>query len=239
MKKCLVLLFLITMNLVHSQDLPQECVPKARDQWWPNYFKNMLRNEPRNTDLVFLGDSITMMWRTQSGFEGGSKVWDEYYKPLNACNYGISGDKTETILWRLTEGRNMDGFNPRVCVLLIGINNLLQGSTPENTAAGIKTIVETLRGSHPQMKILLLGIFPCWQKADNPVRQKVKDTNAIISKLGDGKNVFYADIGAVFLEEDGSISKEILRDYLHLSEKGYERWAKAMRPHLDPLLKDN
>ncbi len=220
-------------------ELPTECKPVPRGDWWPNYFKNMLQRESRNTGLVFLGDSITMMWRTQSGFEGGSNVWDKYYKPLNACNYGISGDKTENILWRLTEGRNMEGFNPRVCVFLIGINNLLQGSTPENTAAGITAIVQRLRADHPDMKILLLGIFPCWQKPENPVRQKVKDTNAIIAGLHDGKQVFFADIGAVFLEKDGSISKEILRDYLHLSGKGYQRWAEAMQPHLEPLLKAN
>ena len=170
-------------------------------------------------------------------FEGGTAVWNKYYKPLNACNYGVSGDKTENILWRLGEGKNMDGFNPRVCVLLIGINNLLQGSTPQNTAAGITAIVRELRKNHPDMKILLLGVFPCRPKPEDPIRQKVKDTNAAIAGLHDGKHIFYADIGSVFLEKDGTVSKEILRDYLHLSEKGYERWAEAMRPHLDPLLK--
>jgi lysophospholipase L1-like esterase len=40
----------------------------------------------------------------------------------------------------------------------------------------------------------------------------------------------------VFLEKDGSISRTVLRDYLHLSEKGYERWAKAMNPKLLELL---
>lgn len=218
-------------------DVPAECTPAPRGAWWPNYFKAMMQREPRDTDLVFLGDSITMMWRSQSGFEGGTAVWNKYYKPLNACNYGVSGDKTENILWRLSEGKNMDGFNPRVCVLLIGINNLLQGSTPQNTAAGITAIVRELRKNHPDMKILLLGVFPCRPKPEDPIRQKVKDTNAAIAGLHDGKHIFYADIGSVFLEKDGTVSKEILRDYLHLSEKGYERWAEAMRPHLDPLLK--
>lgn len=215
----------------------KECIPQPRDDWWPGYYKNMLKREPRNTDLVFLGDSITMMWRSQSGYEGGTKVWDRYYKPLNACNYGISGDRTETILWRLIEGKNMDGFNPKVCVLLIGINNLIKGSTPENTATGISEIVKLLNKTHPQMKILLLGIFPCWESPNNPIRQKIKDTNRIIAGLHNGEKVFFVDIGSVFLESDGSISKEILRDYLHLSEKGYERWAKAMQPHLELLFK--
>ena len=53
-------------------DVPAECTPAPRGAWWPNYFKAMMQREPRDTDLVFLGDSITMMWRSQSGFEGGT-----------------------------------------------------------------------------------------------------------------------------------------------------------------------
>lgn len=90
--------------------------------------------------------------------------------------------------------------------------------------------------NHPEMKILLLGIFPCRPKPEDQIRRKVKDTNAIISKLHDAKYFFYTDIGAVFLEEDSSISKKILRDYLPLSEKGYERWAEAMQPRLELFL---
>jgi beta-glucosidase len=215
---------------------PGTCIAKPRASWWPGYHKAMLKREPKNMKVMFLGDSITMMWRTQSGYEGGSKVWDRNYKQLNAGNYGISGDKTENVLWRITKSNDLQGTNPKVVVLLIGINNLLQKDSPEDTAAGIKKIVSNLRKKLPQSKILLMGVFPCWKSPKHPIRAKVKKVNASISSLADNKHIWFLDIGNVFLEKDGSISKTILRDYLHLSEKGYERWAKAMNPKLLELL---
>ncbi|NSW56884.1 MAG: GDSL family lipase [Armatimonadetes bacterium] len=199
----------------------------------------MLAREPReNARVIFLGDSITMMWRSQSGYEGGTRVWDEYYAPLGAANLGISGDRTEHILWRITAGGDLDGLSPKVLVLLIGINNLLQGSTPEHTAAGITTIVNYLRNKLPETRILVLGIFPCWEKPDHPIREKVRQTNAFISRLADRERVFYLDFGHRFVEPDGTIKREKLRDLLHLSEYGYRIWAEAMQAHLMDLLEN-
>src|SRR5580658_3435240 len=49
--------------------------------------------------LVFLGDSITNNWE-----KAGKEVWDKYWGPLNAANFGIGGDRTEHVLWRLDHG---------------------------------------------------------------------------------------------------------------------------------------
>ena len=223
--------------IVVNTKLPKTCIAAPRGSWWPNYHKNMLKREPQNMKVMFLGDSITMMWRSQSGLEGGTLVWEKHYKNIPAGNYGISGDKTENVLWRITEGNDLDGTNPKVIVLLIGINNLLQKSSPEDTAVGIKEIVKVLREKLPQSKILLLGVFPCCKNPKHPIRDKVKKVNKIICNLADNKKIWYLDIGNVFLEKDGSISKKVLRDYLHLSEKGYQRWATTMNPTLNKLLK--
>lgn len=219
--------------------LPQSslksCTPETRgenDSWWIPYFKNKL-TQPKK-DLLFIGDSITDLWTYPADhqYPGGLDTWNKRYKDI-ATNYGITGDKTQTVLWRLTEGKSLEGYTPKNVVLLIGINNLLQGDTPEDTTEGIKAIVKYLRQRLPEVKILMLGIFPCWEKADNPVRGKIKAVNAEILKIADYKNIYFADIGETFLEKDGSITKTVMRDLLHLSPKGYEMWADAM----DPLLK--
>lgn len=215
---------------------PKTCIPVPRGTWWPNNHKNMLKREPKNMKVMFLGDSITMMWRSQSGYEGGTNVWNEYYKDIPAGNYGISGDKTEHVLWRITTSDDLKGTNPKVVVLLIGINNLLQKDTPENTSAGITKIVKVIRKKLPESKILLLAVFPCWKSPKHPMRGKVKTVNKTIAKLADDKNIFFLDIGDVLLEKDGSISKKVLRDGLHPGEEGYRRWAKAMEPTLESLL---
>lgn len=214
------------------------CIPAPRGEWWPAYHANMLVREPRQAArVVFLGDSITMMWRSQSGYEGGTPVWEEYYAPLPAANLGISGDRTEHILWRITEGGDLEGVSPEVLVLLIGINNHLQRhDTPEQVAEGIATIVGYLKGRLPDTRILLLGLFPCWERPENPSREWVRQTNALIAPLADRQRVWYLDIGGVFVEPDGTIVREKLRDLLHLSEVGYRLWAEAMQPYLTDLL---
>lgn len=214
-------------------------LPLKRTDWAYEYHNGMLQQKLSNPSLIFLGDSITMMWRTQSGFEGGTPVWHQYYAPLNAANFGLSGDTTATLLWRLTEGGDLEGLNPRVVVLLIGINNLLgvRGAhTPEQVAEGITTIVNYLKVKLPDTRLLLLGIFPCWESPQHPARELVRQTNALIAPLEDRKQVWYLDLGPRFLEPDGTISKVNLRDLLHLSEVGYQIWASAMHPYLLDLL---
>jgi beta-glucosidase len=210
------------------------CTPDTRgenDSWWLPYFRNKLK-QPKK-DLLFIGDSITDLWTYPAThkYPGGLDTWNKRYKDC-ATNYGVTGDKTQTVLWRLTEGKSLEGYAPRNIVLLIGINNLLQNDTPADTAEGIRTIVRYLRQKLPAARILILGIFPCWEKADNPIRAKIKAVNGAICKLADYRQTFFADIGDTFLEPDGSIRKAILRDLLHLSPRGYELWADRM----DPLL---
>jgi lysophospholipase L1-like esterase len=214
------------------------CIPLKRTDWAEQYHTAMLAREKKpDLQLVFLGDSITMMWRSQSGYEGGTPVWEKYYAPRHAGNFGISGDRTEQLLWRITEGTDLDGLSPKVLVLMIGINNLLQSqNTPAQVAEGITTIVNYLKVKLPTTRILLLGDFPLWEKPTDPARQWVKDLNALIKPLGDSQRVWYLDVGPKLLEPDGTITKEKLRDLLHPSEKGYWIWAEAMEPYLVDLL---
>src|SRR5262245_19857800 len=178
-------------------------------------------------DVIFIGDSITQGW------EGaGKKAWADNFAPLKAVNLGIGGDQTGHVLWRITEGKELEPIKPKLAVMMIGTNNT-GAHSPEQIAGGIKAIVEELRKQEPQMKILLLGVFPrCGggvAKEENicpadKLQPKIKAINAIISKLDDGKSVFYKDIGENFLNKDGGLDRKIMPDFLHLSTEGYEIW---------------
>jgi len=182
-------------------------------------------------DVLFLGDSITHGW------EGaGKEAWKKHFEPLKAANFGIGGDQTGHVLWRLTEGKELEGIQPKVAVIMIGTNNT-GGHKAEDIAGGIEAIVAELRKQRPQCKILLLGIFPRSAKATDAIRGKIKDVNARIAKLDDGKTVVYRDIGDKFLDAEGNLSKEIMPDLLHLSPKGYAIWAEAITPEVEKLLK--
>jgi len=83
----------------------------------------------------------------------------------------------------------------------------------------------------------LLAVFPRGEKASpNPGRDKLREVNSIISKLDDGKHIHFVDIGEKFLQPDGSISKEIMPDFLHLSPGGYQIWADAISDKLALLM---
>ena len=180
--------------------------------------------------LVFLGDSITAGW-------GGKKdIWEKAFGAYTPANFGIGGDRTQHVLWRIQNGE-LDGIKPKAAVLMIGTNNSGTDSA-EGIAKGVTAIVETIRSKQPQAKILLLAVFPRGEKASpNPGRDKLKQVNAIIAKLDDGKNVFFLDIGDKFLQPDGSLTKEIMPDFLHLSAAGYQIWADAISPKLAELMK--
>jgi len=194
---------------------------------WTQMHEGFLkRAKEGKIDLLFLGDSITQGW-------GGNAVWQKYYGPLNAANFGIGGDTTENVLWRIQNGE-IDGIAPKVVVLMIGTNNFgLEGHQPDAVAKGVATIVQTLRKKLPSSKILLLAIFPRDEKPGTENRNRIKKVNDQIVALDDKKNVRFLDIGAKLANPDGTLSKEVMPDFLHLSEKGYQIWADAM----DPLLK--
>ena len=183
-----------------------------------------------DVEVLFLGDSITQGW-------GNNKTWQKHFAPLKAANFGIGGDQTGHVLWRITEGKELEGITPKVAVLMIGTNNSGRDSA-EQIAEGITLIVKTIHQKTPKTKVLLLGVFPRGEKAGTPIREKLAKINTIVSMLDDGgKTVKYLDIGAKFLEKDGTLTKEIMPDYLHLSGKGYEIWAEAITPTLTGMLK--
>jgi lysophospholipase L1-like esterase len=184
-------------------------------------------------DVLFMGDSITDFWRNESGPFAGKPVFDKYYGQWKVANFGIAGDTTQGVLYRLQNGEGQ-GFKPKAVMLMIGTNNTGRNSAPE-IVEGIGAVVLELRKDFPDAKILLLGVFPR-AGADNPVRGTIAEINKSISKLDDGKNVFYLDIGKKFLDEQGNIPRDIMSDGLHPSAKGYEIWGEAVKEPLAKLV---
>lgn len=183
-----------------------------------------------DADVIFVGDSITQGW------DGAKKTWDEAFGAYKPINMGISGDQTGHVIWRITEGKELDPIKPKLAVLMIGTNNMA-GHTPEQIAGGVKAILAEFQKQKPDMKVLVLGIFPRSAKAEDAVRKKVSDTNKILATFADGKKVFYKDIGEKFLEKDGSLDKKIMPDFLHLSAEGYKIWADATKEDVARLVK--
>ncbi len=187
-------------------------------------------------DVLFLGDSIVDEWRST-----GKRVWEQELAPLGAVNFGLSADQTQFLLWRLADGE-LDGIRPKGVVLMIGTNNLKSGPTrmaPEDTVAGVEAVLRLIRERLPETQVLLLGIlhrqpkYP-WMAAT------VRKTNRLLAELGAGRpHVRFLDFSDRFLRPDGSIDPALMRaDLLHLSERGYEVWADAIRGPLRDMLRE-
>ncbi len=186
------------------------------------------KDAPGEYDIEFIGDSITQGWEG-----GGKNVWAEYYGKRKVVNFGVGGDRTQHVLWRFEQGQ-LDGIKAKVAVVMIGTNN--SGNDPEeDILAGVTAIVKQIRDRQPSIKILLLGIFPR-TKTFSIQRGKNLQVNQALARLDDGKNVFYLDIGSQLIENDGTISKDVMPDALHPNEAGYKIWAAAMEPKIKQLL---
>lgn len=119
-----------------------------------NGFTEAIAKNGKDAELLFLGDSITDAWRGKAA----QPTWNKYFAPYKALNFGIGGDRTQHVLWRLQHGE-LEGFRPKVAVLMIGTNNTGSDSA-EQIAAGVTAIVKEIHKQSPNTKVLLLAIFP-------------------------------------------------------------------------------
>lgn len=167
--------------------------------------------------LFLIGDSIT------NHFSGPAWTALQKYRPLNL---GISGDKTQNLLWRM-EQWDFDSCHPELIMMMIGTNNA--ENSVEETANAIRKILDVLRRKTPDSVILLLGIFPRDRGVQTEKRRTVK-INAIISKFADQQHIFYMDIGDVFLDGKRMVREDIMPDFLHPNHAGYQLWVDAVTP---------
>jgi lysophospholipase L1-like esterase len=229
----LAFILVLLVDRVQSQERPTSVqpVPRKEKHCQDRHHRFLEIAKQGHVEVLFLGDSIT------EGWEGAGKdVWHERFAPLKAANFGIGGDRTQHVLWRLRDGKELEGISPKVVVLMIGTNNMAT-NTAEQIVQGVTAVVDELKHQLPQGKILLLGIFPRSPDGQHAVRAKIKAVNEQIAKLDDGKEVRYLDIGDKFLQPDGALTAEIMPDFLHLSPKGYTIWADAIQPALTEMLK--
>ena len=231
-RKCLLLTALTLLFVMPLAIAASTTEPVARpDDWWQQ--RNTAVNErvkQGNVDLLMIGDSITHGWDGK-----GQPVWDQYYARRNAVNMGFSGDRTQHVLYRLENG-HLEGISPKLAVIMIGTNNH-RDNTAAEIAEGINAIVAKLRGTLPDMRVLLLAIFPRTDVGED-IQQKLAEVNTLISKTADADPmVEFLDINRVFLDRTGALMvEETMPDKLHPNLRGYELWAHAVEPTIARLL---
>jgi lysophospholipase L1-like esterase len=176
----------------------------------------------RDADMIFIGDSITQGWRTR-----GEAVWQDNFAPRKALDFGIGGDQTQHVLWRM-DNYPIQRLHPKVAVVLIGTNN--NKNTAPEIADGVKAVLTKTQTMYPGIKIILVSIMP---------RSKFNDlmmaADAILKTYADDRTVFYLDLVPV-MTPVGDNYLGLGPDHLHPDASGYQLWADAMLPLLNKLL---
>ena len=199
--------------------------PWATQAWLDEHAAFVARAQRGGIDVLFIGDSIVEFFGTRAG-----DVWNARIAPLGTvARFGISGDRTQFVLWRVQNGE-LDGSGARVVVVMVGTNNLATARA-DDVARGIAAIVGTVRAKLPNAVVVLNAILPRGAP-DDPLRAKAADVNARIAQLADGERVRWVDAGPAFLEPSGALVPGVMPDGLHPSRAGYELWATALRPVL-------
>ena len=191
-------------------------------------------------DLLMIGNSIT------NNFEKPEyqPIWNQFFGPRKAINLGTSGYRTENLIWEI-QNVGLESQSPKVAVVEIGTNNIDEKNYPTRhtagqLAGGIEAIVKLLREKLPNTKIIVLRCFPGCYGGPNPTSHRaiLERASDLVSKLADGKSVFYCDVNHVFLNMDGSINRDKMGDWLHPTPAGAKAWAQAMEPLLSELMGD-
>ena len=189
--------------------------------------------------VVFIGDSITHFWETHGKAQLTKYFSDGDRKMLDL---GISADRTEHVLWRLNEGGELDGYEAKCILLLIGTNNSghfpFEKEPPSDTILGIREILRTIQAKQPKATVVLTAIFPRGGGATDSYRLRNEAVNKEIRKFADGQQVFWCDFNDQFLTPEGLLTPELFPDFLHPNDAGYEIWYAAVKPYVDFALSD-
>ena len=198
-------------------------------QWTANFQGRLQYAEKVNNDspakVIFDGDSITDYFRDR-----GREIWQTYETKYHAIDFGISGDRTENVLYRLNHGQ-AKGMHPKLIFLMIGHNNVFH-NTPEQIFDGVSAIIKKYQEVCPDSVIVLQATFPS-KEPGSKYRISIEALDKLLPKLAQEGKVIYIDFSDKFLSPDGTISKEVMPDGTHPAVKGYKIWAAAIQPILD------
>ena len=214
--------------------VPVSKLEKDFYDWWQRH-ADVLATK-LDPEIVLIGDSITHFWggppETPNFKPRGEEAFEGTFTGKSVLNLGFGWDRTQNVLWRLDHGE-LDGRHPKWAIVNIGTNNFTKtvnarDNTPEEIAEGVRQVLLRIRAETPETKIILMGVFPHGEKADNPLRAKGAELNKLLAKFGETKGITFLDISSKLVEPDGSISREIMSDFLHPSEAGYKIWGDAV-----------
>ena len=218
--------------------VPAPKLEKDGYDWYARHEEILKIKDQLDPEVVLIGDSITHFWagEPKPPLARGPKAWAAVLGKYRTLNLGFGWDRTQNVLWRLDHGE-LDRLHPRAVVVHIGTNNTsgtknARQNTPAEIAEGVQAVCLRIRSKAPQAKIILMAVFPREEKPTAARRAQIAEVNRLIAPLGQTPGIELLDIGPKLLQSDGTLSREVMSDFCHPTEQGYQVWADALAPLL-------
>jgi lysophospholipase L1-like esterase len=177
----------------------------------------------KNTDIVFLGDSLT---------EGFDLL--KYFGRNDLRNRGMGGNMTDHILYRLEEITNA---KPQKVFLMIGINDLYQQQNPDLVFNNIVNILNIIYNETPQSSRYLQSILPVNETnllSGGQINTNIYKMNNRLKEHYAGRSTLtFIDLHSDFLNHYGQMDEKYTFDGVHLTPEGYNLWANLLHHYLD------
>jgi lysophospholipase L1-like esterase len=210
--------------------------------WWETRWEQTLSNAKATPDaqIVWLGDSITQYWQRQGtlGYDNILPVWNHYYAPFHALDFGFVGDTTASLIWRLDHGQ-VAGLHPRLTIILIGANNLGHVHWgAQMTIPAIESVVANAHSRLPDSHILLLAVLPSIRSPWVDSQTALINT-ALAEHYAGNPTVTFVNADSVLLK-DGHTDASLFVDprevpphpALHPDATGMSRLAEYIEPYV-------
>ncbi len=239
-----------TTENLHRKDINTALIPCQKLQedsydWYKRCEAVLAEKSTINPEVVLIGDSITHFWGglPNYGVHTYHPSYDEAFAGMRVMNLGYGWDRTHNMLYRITKGHQIDGISPKVLVVNAGTNNTsttdaARGNTAQEIAEGVAEVIAQFRLRFPEIKVVLMAIFPREHEPTHERRLLIVEANKYLAQYAaKQENLVYVDLWDKYLADDGTLPQEFFGDYCHPTEEGYKVWGAALRPILLDLLK--
>ena len=195
------------------------------------------------TDVVFLGDSITESYRgtdfnqpcPQDRCAGVPAIFRKHFG-RRALALGIAADETQHLLWRLKDGE-MGSLQPRAVVVLMGTNNFGIGNMSSlEVAQGVAAVVEVLLQRDRSSEVLVMGVLP--RAKHGTFRVRIRRANALLQTMCAHNNrLTFVDCSQVFMGPDRVLNRSRMDDLLHPNAVGLDAmFGECLRPTVEQMM---
>jgi len=209
-----LLLFLVAIQQPDAERFAKWEKEVAAIEMW------LKENPPRPGGVLFVGSSTIRLWDLKKSFPDAGYV-----------NVGFGGSEIRDCTHFVP--RLVAPQKPKAIVFYAGDNDIASGRKPEQVLADFTAFAAAVHRDAPTCRIVFLPVKPSiarWAKFEDQ-----RKANTLVKELcRKDERLVYVDIVPVMLGADGKpIAELFVKDGLHMSAAGYEKWSPLVKKALE------